>query len=260
MWKYVLESTQGWRHKENDQRCQDSCRSAILKHGDESILILACSDGAGSASHAERGAQLACDGIIRAVAEEFTANRCLLDIERDVALGWCNAIRDSLTSEASALAVPVRELACTLLFAVLGETASICFQIGDGAIVANREGKYEAVFWPQSGEYINTTNFLTDATFEKNALFSLIRDPINEAAIFSDGLERLALNYANKAAHGPFFEPMFRALRSVVEPESLAVPLRQFLDSPQVMERTDDDKTLILATRMIPSDAPETAL
>jgi hypothetical protein len=43
---------------------------------------------------------------------------------------------------------------------------------------------------------------------------------------------------------------MFKALRSTDDYGALAGPLRAFLDSPQVNARTDDDKTLILATRV----------
>ncbi|MGA0525444.1 protein phosphatase 2C domain-containing protein, partial [Escherichia coli] len=62
---------------------------------------------------------------------------------------------------------------------------------------------------------------------------------------------RLALAFETKLPHQPFFEPMFSVLRRT-EPsdcEGLSAQLGQFLNSPQVNERTDDDKTLVLATR-----------
>ena len=67
-------------------------------------------------------------------------------------------------------------------------------------------------------------------------------------ALFTDGLQTLALDYT-RAAHSPFFAPMFAALSSETEPGGLLGPLSAFLESPAVNERTDDDKTLILATR-----------
>ncbi|MGL4552961.1 MAG: PP2C family serine/threonine-protein phosphatase, partial [Gemmataceae bacterium] len=63
-----------------------------------------------------------------------------------------------------------------------------------------------------------------------------------------DGLQGLALHYATRTAHGPFFAPLFRALRGA-DPEELGDPMRAFLESPRVNGRTDDDKTLILAAR-----------
>ena len=72
--------------------------------------------------------------------------------------------------------------------------------------------------------------------------------------MLTDGLQPLALNYAAKAAHAPFFVPMFRPLRVAPSGATVLAALRNFLDSPRVNERTDDDKTLILATR-VPSRA-----
>jgi hypothetical protein len=48
-------------------------------------------------------------------------------------------------------------------------------------------------------------------------------------------------------------------MRSVPEEKcpQLSDGLQQFLQSPRVNERTDDDKTLILATRLSSSSLPE---
>jgi len=55
-----------------------------------------------------------------------------------------------------------------------------------------------------------------------------------------------------REAHALFFEPMFARLRRepVAKRESLVEEFRVFLDSPPVNQRTDDDKTLVLATRL----------
>jgi hypothetical protein len=37
--------------------------------------------------------------------------------------------------------------------------------------------------------------------------------PPDEVAMFSDGLQRLALVYESRTAYTPFFEPMFSVLR-----------------------------------------------
>jgi hypothetical protein len=64
-------------------------------------------------------------------------------------------------------------------------------------------------------------------------------------------LQRLALVYESKSAHNPFFLPMFSVLRKTAPDnlDSLSDQLAKFLNSPEVNERTDDDKSLILATR-----------
>ena len=65
----------------------------------------------------------------------------------------------------------------------------------------------------------------------------------------TDGLERLALKFNSQTPHTPFFEPLFRALQSTADVDSLNSGLRSFLTSDSVHNRSDDDKTLILATR-----------
>jgi hypothetical protein len=69
--------------------------------------------------------------------------------------------------------------------------------------------------------------------------------------MFSDGLQRLALVYESQTAYTPFFEPMFSVLRKadLAACDTLSDQLARFLSSPKVNERTDDDKTLVLATR-----------
>ena len=117
-------------------------------------------------------------------------------------------------------------------------------------MVVWRDARYQNVFWPQSGEYVNTTNFITDPRFESFLEFTWRDAPEDEVALFTDGLQMLGLNFRDKQAHGPFFAPMFQSLQKQDKPEDLIGPLRAFLESPELAERTDDDKTLVLATRI----------
>ncbi|HEV3436661.1 MAG TPA: protein phosphatase 2C domain-containing protein, partial [Gemmata sp.] len=125
-------------------------------------------------------------------------------------------------------------------------------QLGDGAAVVSKDERYLPVFWPQSGEYANTTYFLTDPSFEKHVEFARWDEMVSEFAIMTDGLQRLALDYSTKLGHRGFFHPLFRDLRASVASDQLDGPLAEFLDCPRVNQRTDDDKTLILATRLSP--------
>src|SRR5262249_8069476 len=147
----------------------------------------------------------------------------------------------SLANEASARGVPIRQLACTLLTAIVGESRSLFAQVGDGSIVYLDGDKYESAFWPQSGEYANTTNFVTQTDFADAFEFVDKITRIDELPTFTDGLQRLALNFSSRSVHQPFFRPMFDPLRAAEHADELIVPLRSFLDSPLVNERTDDD-------------------
>lgn len=78
-----------------------------------------------------------------------------------------------------------------------------------------------------------------------------MEERIDEVALLSDGLQRLALHYQTRTAHAAFFKPMLATLRDASEDalESLSARLEDYLSSPAVNERTDDDKTLVLASR-----------
>jgi hypothetical protein len=172
----------------------------------------------------------------------------------DVLASWNKRVRECLSAEADKRATRLRSLACTLLMAVVGQRLAIFSQIGDGAIILNEAGGLRPVFWPQSGEYINTTNFITDEEFDRRLEIVVHPGPVDELAVLTDGLQMLALRYADKSVHRPFFLPMFRALRAAESASLLERPMHEFLTSKAVNDRTDDDKTLILATRRLPND------
>jgi hypothetical protein len=174
-------------------------------------------------------------------------------VDRSVATTWLEVVRSALGAEAETHAIDLRQLAATLLIAVVGDDRSIFVQIGDGALVTScstsEADVAEAVFWPQNGEYANTTYFVTDRDVGELALFEAREKPYDGVAAFTDGVQALALDYHARAPHRPFFEAFFKKLRESSEPDDLCVPFRQFLNSKQVNERTDDDKTLVIAVR-----------
>jgi hypothetical protein len=176
-------------------------------------------------------------------------------VEKGTALSWYGKVREEIVGEASRRGVEPGQLACTLLVAVVGETAAAFAQVGDGAIVVREGDGYQTAFWPQSGEYANTTNFITDAAFADNLEFTRRPTAVDELALFTDGLQMLALNFNSRTVHLPFFLPMFRKLRAAEPGEGLQRALRSFLLSAAVNQRSDDDKTLVLATRVPPRAA-----
>jgi hypothetical protein len=129
-----------------------------------------------------------------------------------------------------------------------------CLQIGDGVVVVadSEEQVYGHVFWPDRGEYANTTHFVTQDEALEHLRFASVRREIVEVALLTDGLQSIALNYQQQTAHQPFFGGLFAPLRTAEEGWSseLSKSLMEFLSSPRVNEKTDDDKTLVLACRM----------
>jgi serine/threonine protein phosphatase PrpC len=248
MWKVISDSVQGTSHLSSAAPCQDACR--VLKRSDpQPMLIAVCADGAGSASHAHVGAQTACNSFIKFFEEATPENLANPTVIAASLRHLASKLREELQAAATAQNTSIRELACTLLGAVVLDNCGVFVQIGDGVIIVLGANGYETVFWPQSGEYLNTTNFLTDATYADKLEVRIVEQRIEELALLTDGIELLALSLAEKSVFQPFFRPLFEALRASPNPEQLQEPLRQFLASDRVNERTDDDKTLILATR-----------
>jgi hypothetical protein len=117
-----------------------------------------------------------------------------------------------------------------------------------------RATKVEAMNANGRGEFANTTNFVVS----DNALDVLevehARRPIDEIALFTDGIENLVLHRGTKTVHDPFFNAVLKPVRdstSVGYDESLSEKLKAYLSSPAFSERTDDDRTLLIATRKL---------
>ncbi|MFZ5830451.1 MAG: PP2C family serine/threonine-protein phosphatase [Planctomycetota bacterium] len=248
-WKVLGESLAGTSHVAAGLPCQDCWSALELRLAAECYLILSCADGAGSATHAQRGSEVCCTAFIDIVADQLEQGAKLSDFGRNRVLEIGRRVVRALEREAEIAKVPLRELSCTLLGAVIGETSALFAQVGDGAIVVRTQEGYRPVFWPQSGEYASTTYFVTGGDLERMLQCELIEERVEEVALFTDGLERLLLHFATRTAHRPFFEPTFRTLRNAESVDSLRAHFHSFLDSPAVNSRTDDDKTLLLALR-----------
>ena len=254
MWKIATATATGTSHLRGNMPCQD--RLAVALTGD-GWLIAAVADGAGSASLAEVGAELA----VRC-AMDFTVEAIAGGAEELVGVlrSAAECARSKILDEAAERAIPARELASTLLLVALGETGGAALQVGDGVIVVHEaDDDWCWVFWPDHGEYANTTCFLTSDDVADHIQIETLPADIQDVALLSDGLERLALSFADTTAHNFFFEPLFRPLWSLVGEgisEQLSSALQSFLTSERVAERTDDDLSLVLATCRAAVDVP----
>jgi len=265
-WRTIGASVAGTAHATAGDPCADACATRIFAgRNGASLLVAVAADGAGRAEHAAEGARLACEAVLQASERWRRRGRGrrpasqsrVSEFGRADAVDWVEAARRRIARAAASRRLEPRHFSCTLLVALLDETAAAFFQIGDGAIVyRDREGKYRPALWPQTGEYANCTWFVTDDDAAERVQ-SAAAEGVHEVALFTDGLQALALRFASREAHAPFFEPLFAHLRQAPSAaRTLVAKLRAFLDSPAVNQRTDDDKTLVLATRLGPRVVP----
>jgi hypothetical protein len=222
--------------------CQDRLACAVLTNG---ALVAVVSDGAGSAPRAE------VDQLRRLV--EGPGCPELLPALQDAA----RHARDAVLARAEADGQEAASYAATLLALVDTPDGGAALQIGDGVIVVGEEaGGWRWMFWPERGEYANTTRFLTDTDAPGHVRVAELPGSPSDVAIMTDGLQSLALHYATQSAHEPFFHGMFQPLHGSSgfgEVPALSASLEQFLSSDRVRMRTDDDVSLILATRRSPA-------
>jgi len=254
-WRTAYASVVGTSHAATGAPCQDagSCQVVVARDGSE-ILLAAVADGAGSASRSEEGAQLA----VRSFHSEFSplavADPDLAGIDRSVLTAWIDQLRGEIDAMAEAGEHDSSDYACTFLAGIVGPRRAVFMQLGDGAIIVTdgESGEYSWMFWPQHGEFANTTNFVTQQNYDSSLEVEVVEGQLVEVAIFSDGIERLVLDLASRTVHSPALRPIFKWLAGT-DPDAgvknAAPGLVAFLGSEGINRRTDDDKTLVMATR-----------
>lgn len=253
-WRYACASVTGTSHQVDDRPCQDASGCDVVSLADGSgALIAAVSDGAGSAVKADVGSFLACSTFLQKAKRYFAEGNRPIDLSEEFVHEWLAEAREAIFEEARKAALDPSDFACTFVAGVIGEQEALFIHLGDGAIVVSRREatrEYQCISWPQQGEYVNSTHFITDD--DAAAKITLCYEAgVDEAALFSDGIQHMVLEYEHQLAHRPFFDSVFLWLRAAQETDSqlLSDSLRAFLNSSKVNERTDDDKTLILASR-----------
>jgi hypothetical protein len=255
-WRTAYASVTGTSHAKTGAPCQDAGRCFVVSLDDgQEVLIAAVSDGAGTASQSEVGSALAVERFLRDFSSKVASGFDLSTLDEGFVRNWVASVREALSVVAETEGRDLRDYSCTLLGAIVSSRGAAYMQIGDGAIIVSTEevDEYSWIFWPQHGEYANSTNFLTQDNASEVLQFE-IGPAVQEIALFSDGIERLVLDLGSRTVHSPAFSPIFSWLAGA-EPDSAdgqSPALTAYLSSDRINSRTDDDKTLVMATRADP--------
>ena len=253
-WRYANASVIGQAHIRQETACQDRllCRTIDTKTDGE-IFVAVVADGAGSTSHGQVGAEVACETFIGQVADFLNSgNASVASLNEDFGRLWIRFFQMEIQKLAEQEKEEIRDFASTLVGAIVGENATVFYQVGDGGAVFSAGGKNESYRFgiePSESEYVNTTEFLTDETAVESLRFVRIEEKIEDLILFSDGIFAVAVDYQNNKPHEPFLMPMIAPLRNGNSANGLNEKLENFLASPKLNEKTDDDKTIILASR-----------
>jgi hypothetical protein len=254
-WRIVRASVIGSSHIKAGEPCQDFSLHELVDSAQSGpVLIAVISDGAGSAEQAAIGSSTTCHAFIALVHLFIADGGEVPSLDRTHVEHWVKQIAEELKRKATDNGHDIRDYACTLLAAIIANDAAAFIQIGDGAIVTSHgeEDGWSWVFWPQHGEFANTTNFVVSNNALQVLEFDLAPRRIDEIALFTDGLENLVLHHSSKTVHDPFFNSLLKPIRqstSAGHDENLSEKLKVYLASPAFCERTDDDRTLLIASR-----------
>ena len=258
-WRHAASSVIGTSHLHTGTECQDFHAVTLTAPvSGREVVIAAAADGAGSAKRSLNGARQACHTFFEcaqlAVAQLGQALDFLYD---DFALRTLEDVRARIAELAKESEEPLSAYACTLLGAIVADHAAFFLQIGDGAIVYrmrdDETSNWRLALSPQRGEFANETIFVTRGDAAQRISVARITGPIAEFALMTDGIEHLAVKTATGEPHGRFFEHVFAGLRAapgIGAATAHEAWLEAFLASPQVCARTDDDKTMVLCSRL----------
>ncbi|RYG95931.1 MAG: protein phosphatase 2C domain-containing protein, partial [Alphaproteobacteria bacterium] len=111
----------------------------------------------------------------------------------DFAVELISRVRDRLYRDAERAGMKARDFACTFIGLVSTDQGSVVMQVGDGAAVVDAGAGLELAIVPAMGEYANMTYFVTEEDALQKLVTRIYPGAVSRAALFSDGLQRLAL-------------------------------------------------------------------
>ena len=252
-WRIALASTAGVSHLAHSLPCQDFALTRVVTTpGGKTVVILVAADGAGSATHAELGAKVVVASFLGLVQLALEQGRRLTEFGQTDIDHWLTITRQAVAVKAAELGSTPHELAATVLGCCVGDGATLWWQIGDGAIVLGQSpGDYAVACWPAQGEYANETAFVTSSNAATELRWGLIPNEFPRIGVFTDGLQRLLLDYRLQQPMATWFDVQFGFLMGLPPGSSPALDqaLTTLISGPRFVDQTEDDRTLILACR-----------
>jgi hypothetical protein len=243
MWRSIGARATGRARGTHGAPCQDAFAYASLT---DDLVAIAVADGAGSAASSSIGAEVA---VARAIV--YLTNVCDLltagaTVWRAAVRGAFEAARGSLVDLARVRNQPAGDFATTLQLVVASHDACCYGRLGAGGCVGRLEDGALLSLSPTAGyPFVNGASLLTSATSEPDVFF--YPNALSACAVFTDGLEHLAMHLADWRPHRPFFAPLFEFVAVSEHRAGAEHELGHYLRTKRFDERTDDDRTLVLA-------------
>ncbi len=242
-WAYAWSTAKGAVHTA-DEECQDFAICATSN----GVLIAVLADGAGSTKGGGIGARAACMSFVRLATSHSNKDHA---IDSHCFLEIFGLVVNDVRRLSNDLNCNHSDLASTLVGVICEPDATHISQIGDGAAVVRRGEDWTIPVWPAETEFVNTTHFVTSANALDSVQIQVGLPPIDELVMFSDGLQHLVLDAKSKEPHLQFFHSVSERFNpdSSGEDKEMGAWLSNLLRSPGVVNRTDDDTSILVARR-----------
>jgi hypothetical protein len=251
-WKVVGASARGESHIKSDLPCQDD---HSFETWNDTLVAIVC-DGAGSASHSDKGARMGSECLTQALIEAVRSQR--IDVFQDEAAlrvlleTKIQEIRDRLpNSDVDSAQLELSAFHATLVGLIFHQGGGFFFHIGDGAALALNAELTDTVAFsaPENGEFSDQTYFYTMDNWKEHLRITPIGDQARTFLLMSDGTMPFCLNRSHDHVEPRFFQPVNQYLaRDDVSAEIGSQALLKTLSSDRANSISKDDKTLVWAT------------
>lgn len=241
-WMSASACVAGRSHERTGTPCQDAAGVSSTNK----VRVVALADGAGSARHADVGAQICVTKVLEHVPKRFhelaSADTALVREE------IIDEIRRQIEATAHDNGAAIGDYSSTLLFVAVEGERYIAGHVGDGIIACEKNGRSEVLTRPYRGEHANETVFVTSRDAPK--FMTLVRGDLDgrfSFALMSDGSAE-SLYVRRDGTLAPALRTLWGWLdrtSSVAVKKALETNLRDLF-----RERTGDDCSLALLRRV----------
>ena len=247
-WAISSATAQGTSHVSSGTPCQDAVQHHYEPVNGGNVLLIVCADGAGSAARSADGSRWACDEAMIALQTTLREGG-VAALSIASVLQAIESARAEIFSRSIDEGVSARDFASTLIVVALTPDTIFVAQIGDGVVVIGQGNDLHIAIEVEQ-EMLNVTDFLVDTdAMQKVRSWSGPADGITRVAVSTDGLMPVLIDHRKNRPHLPMFSMFFDALQSCADETEVSERLSEFMRSEQVNQRTDDDKSLVLALR-----------
>lgn len=221
-------------------------------HARDGVQALCLSDGAGSATHSEYGAQALVQAGCSLLVErfgEFVASQDGVALKLEVV----ELLIARLREVAERHRVEVRDLAATFLAVAADEERFLVVHVGDGVIGYVKDGIATVISGPDNSEFANQTSFLTsEASAGTMRILRGTLDGVDGFILMSDGTASSLYNARTKELANACLKIVARlasAPKARTKNPEYRKQLRRLVDTKIRFATKDDCSIGVLARR-----------